>query len=356
MHADIIKIIEDGVNAPSGENCQPWKFRVQGNTVSVINIPEADQSLYNSKQKASYIAHGALIETMSISAREYGYTSRVTLFPNNIDDTHVADIVFKKTKVLKSDLYSVIRTRCTNRKKFSGEQLQDMHKSVLHRASGGLYDNRLILIDDVPIIKKIGKALGVHEQILFENKDMHTFFYDHVIWNKKDEEKAGGLYIETLELKAYEKSAVKLFQSWRFLTVIAKFFPITKMIGKENGQKCATSGTLGAFVMANSTKEDYVNVGRSIQRLWLTATKLDLALQPCNGVIYLMEYICDYRRSAFSKKHLKLLEHACKDIVQGFGNMDGHIAFIFRIGKATPPSAHAKRLKPKIEYLDYSQL
>ncbi|MCF7898425.1 MAG: nitroreductase, partial [Candidatus Pacebacteria bacterium] len=79
MINDIEKIINDGVLAPSGENCQPWKFELNGNRLSIFNIPEADMSLYNLKQRGSYIAHGALIENIIISSGAYGYTTPVSL-------------------------------------------------------------------------------------------------------------------------------------------------------------------------------------------------------------------------------------------------------------------------------------
>jgi len=47
MKEVIKKIIEAGIMAPSGENCQPWRFEVRGNKISIFNIPERDTSLYN---------------------------------------------------------------------------------------------------------------------------------------------------------------------------------------------------------------------------------------------------------------------------------------------------------------------
>lgn len=52
----IQKILEIAVNAPSGENCQPWRFRVEGEKIWVYNNPESDQSLYNYAQCGSLVA------------------------------------------------------------------------------------------------------------------------------------------------------------------------------------------------------------------------------------------------------------------------------------------------------------
>ncbi len=57
---DIKKILEMAVYAPSGENCQPWRFEVRDSKIDIFNLPERDQSLYNHGQMASYFAHGVL--------------------------------------------------------------------------------------------------------------------------------------------------------------------------------------------------------------------------------------------------------------------------------------------------------
>ncbi len=67
------KILEAGVRAPSGENCQPWRFVVAGDTLSIFNIPERDLSPYNFNQLGSMVAHGALIENIVIAATAFGY-------------------------------------------------------------------------------------------------------------------------------------------------------------------------------------------------------------------------------------------------------------------------------------------
>ncbi len=351
MEGDIKKIIEDGVNAPSGENCQPWRFEVSSNKVSIFNVPNADRSLYNSNQKGSYIAHGALIENMHISALTHGYQETVTLFPNKEDDTHVADIVFVKGEHSRSPLYEAIFTRCTNRKDFTGEKLTQENKKDLIDAVENASGHTLVLVDEDERVQNIGKALGLHEQVLFENKSLHDFFYEHILWSHEDEHKSSGFYIKTLELLPPQLAAVKLFKNWSVLSVFNSILGVSKKIGKENGEKYGKSGTFGTIILESSSAQDYVKVGRGVQRMWLSATTIGLALHPCNGVSYLVDYIHEHHDHAFSKKHAELLEEACREVKDGFGVEDKKLAFVFRIGKAEPPTAHAKRLKPVIIFV-----
>lgn len=349
MKEDFIKIITDGVTAPSGENCQPWKFKVSGSTVSVFNIPERDQSLYNSRQKGSYVSHGALIENIIISARVHGYIATVDLFPNKDNHTHVATILLKEGIKESDPLYESMDKRCTNRKSFSGEKLTEYQKNELTR-SAFFADTRLVLMDDDSVLASLGSALALNEQILFENKKIHDFFYDHIIWDKKDEGNAGGFFIDTLEFLPHQLGAVKLFKNWKILSLLNRVVGVARKISQENGEKYATSGTLGAIVMTSTAKEGWVNAGRSVQRMWLTATKLGLSVHPCNGTIYCMEQINDGGKNNFSEKHSTLITQAYQDIAKGFTISEGTIGFVFRIGYADPPTARALRLAPEIEF------
>src|SRR3989344_5257251 len=96
MQKDFEKIITDGVFAPSGENCQPWKFSIKGNKINIFNIPERDQSLYNYQQKGSCVAHGALIENMIVSSSQYGYMLNLDFFPRIDDPNLVATLTLDK--------------------------------------------------------------------------------------------------------------------------------------------------------------------------------------------------------------------------------------------------------------------
>lgn len=51
MKEVIKEILESAIYAPSGENNQPWKFRLKDNGIDVFNVPERDTSLYNFRQQ-----------------------------------------------------------------------------------------------------------------------------------------------------------------------------------------------------------------------------------------------------------------------------------------------------------------
>lgn len=348
MQETIRKILEEAVYAPSGENCQPWKFAVDGREIHIFNVPEADRSLYNFGQKGSYVAHGALIENIVIIALKYGYKANVKLFPIKEEVELVATITLEMTNSRELPLYPYIEKRCTNRKDHAHQRLSDDQKKQLIEAARETGFGELKIADDDDALNTLGQALAVNERVIFENKKLHDFFYKHILWNEEDQHKAGGFYIKTLEFLPHQLKGVKLFKNWLILKILNKVGKVSKMIAKENALKYAGSGALAVVVAKGDKREDFINAGRAAQRVWLTATKLGLSVHPCTGIIYFMERIKGEDREEFSESHLKIIENGYKDIEEIFGVGGKTIPMLFRIGLADEPSARSMRMKPNI--------
>jgi nitroreductase len=341
----ILEILKYGVMAPSGENCQPWRFVFKDEILSIFNDETADTSLYNLNQNGSYLAEGALIENIDLAAAFLGYSIHVALFPDHAKQNHIADISFslgKKQEV--GNLFAFIDKRCTNRKDYTTEKLDNSSKVKITESVSG-FPSQVLFVDDNSSMERVGAALAVHEKVLFENKFMHKFFYKHIIWDKDKEKESGGFYIDTLEFLPHQLKAVKLFKNWKILTVLNFFLKISDKIAKENGQKYAYSGAFCALTIDAVKPEDFVVLGRAVQRVWLTATQLGLSVHPCNGTLYLKQY-CDLAGEHISPVHRGLINDAFSVIGSCFNPKNSNIAFIFRFGRSGAPSAVSKRLDP----------
>ncbi len=350
MKDDIEKIITDGIYAPSGENCQPWRFVVKGNVIEVFNLPELDKSLYNYKQKGSYVAHGALIENIVISASRRGYSSSVQIFPR-AEENLISAITLTKAEAKNEPLFPFVVKRHTNRKDHKQKKLNTEQKNALTSAAKEGKLGELTIIDDKVSMDKLGKALAVNEQVIFENKKLHDFFYEHILWKEDDQYKAGGFYIKTLEFLPHQLKGVKLFKAWPILKLLNKIGKVSRVIAKENSEKYAKSGALGIITVNGNANKDYVNAGRVAERVWLTATKLGISVHPCTGVLYFMENIRDHNEKEFSLEHQDAIRRAYADIIKTFKVSGKTTPMLFRLGFAEEASAKAMRMNPEIKYL-----
>jgi hypothetical protein len=355
MTNQIKKILGAAVHAPSGENAQPWRFSVQGNRVRVFNIPERDQSLFSFGQMASYVAHGALIENILISSAAFGYQAAMDLFPEGRNSDVVAAISLKEAPPKDEPLYPFILKRCTNRKPYKTAPLTAAQLAELVDAPKGIPGGgRVVFSQDRSDIAALAIAGSVNEQVMFDNRFLHHFFFTHINWTKEEDEKRRvGFYIDTLELPPPIKPIFKLFRFWPAIKLFNKV-GFAERVAAGNAKNYASSAAMGAVIVPRNAPPDFVTAGRIMQRVWLTATWLGLSIQPLAGVLFYMQGISAGRTERFTPQQLDLIWEAYGKIRKVFGVNGESVAMMFRIGEGGEPSARASKLPAEVEGLEDS--
>lgn len=143
---------------------------------------------------------------------------------------------------------------------------------------------------------------------------------------------------------------MKLFKNWNFLYFLNTLFGVSVIIGMLYAAKYARSGSFGLITVPGTTNVDHINAGRITERVWLTATKLGLALHPCTGFLYCKEMLESNKNNGFSEKHAKMLTDAYISIAKIF-NTEDTMLMLFRIGHAEKPLEVAKRVHPEITFI-----
>lgn len=353
---DIIKnILEHAVNAPSGNNSQPWKFVVKENIIYIHNISDGDITPYNFDQKGSYIAHGALIENISIVALKYGYLANVEIFPDKDNVNIIAIVTLDKAEPRKDQLFDFIISRATNRRTYQKTPLKSEYREEIlktHREvdRGG----KIKLVEDIKEIEKVAWALGLHERLIFENKMIHGIVFSSILWSEKENtKKRKGLYIKTKfpDMPSFMLPMMKIFGNWLFVNIVNKL-GLAKKIQKQSAESCISSSALCAILVDGETNEDYLKGGRLLQRIWLTITKLGLSLQPMTGIPYLARRILAGDPSGFSPEQVELIKQANEEINSVFNENGKTVLMIFRIGYDPKPPVKTLKLPPEIVFTE----
>ncbi len=339
------------ITAPSGENCQPWKFFVSGNEIKIFNLPEKDLSLYNFNQFGSYISHGAVIENIVISAKEYGYSSDVSVFPSSQNSNHVSTIRLSKQEEIGRDpLFSYIERRASNRNPYEGRLLSKDSEHKLIQAAGEIEGIGLKLITEKEKKARLGKYLSVSDRLLFENRKLHDFLFSHIIWDEKEsQKKKSGFYVKELALPAPIERIFKLLRSWDKVKIFNKF-GFSRVAAKGNVKLYSKVGALGAILSENSKPQNYILAGRATQRVWLEATRLGLSIQPVTGIIFFIQRLLGGDRENFSEEQAKMVRNAFNGIVGEFNPGNKNIAMLFRIGYSKKEAFKSLRLPPQITF------
>lgn len=348
----ILEILRDACRAPSGDNTQPWRFKVEGNELYVINAVEKDSSLFNWRQRTSHVALGACIENIRISSEHRGYAADVTLFPDPHDELVIARITLTPRPEASNELAPFISARASNRKKYLPQQIEQEKLDALAGLSGteGQDGMRTRFIQDRRQVEELARIVSAGEKLALENRSIHDFLFSHVTWSKAEDARRHGFLIDTFEFAPPQRAAFKLFSHWNILKL---FLPvgISNAIVKDMEKVHSTAAAFGAIIAPADTAKDFVRAGMLMERLWLTAAKLGLSIQAVTAVGFLGPCVLAGEASGLSSTHQRLLQERYGELARMFGIAPGEaFGFIFRIGYADPPSAMTTRFEPAVEW------
>ncbi len=342
------KILEAAVKAPSGDNVQPWEFKVSKNftQIDLYNLPEKDNSYYNYNQMASYIAHDAVIENIMIASRHLGCHVELQLFPEDNVPEHVATIVLAATEPTNDPLYPAIFERQTNRFQFKRETINQEAIKVLSNSVKNIDGINISLVNQSDKVNRLAKILMVNDRLVFERKDIHDFFFDKIRWNKKQiEETNDGMPVETMGLNLMEKPVFPLMRFWQFVNSM-NYLGLSKIIGLKCWWNCRNASILGMISVKGNDKFAFVQGGRAVQRLWLQVTQQGLAFQPIIGLTLLINRLKQNELQNFSAKHTQMVDNAAKNLPEMFGiNESETLVMGFRTGTADVVRVKTRRTK-----------
>lgn len=348
MDDKIQKILEAAVEAPSGDNCQPWKFAVEGFRIRIFNLPERDTSLYNFQQKASLAAHGALLENLTIAANHYGLETEFDAFPDSGNPNLVAEVHLRQTEPKPHPLYDAIFARTTNRKIFKAEPLAPEHKETLLQSADDVEGVRVHVAADRDDIEELAEALSVNDRLVFENRYLHRFLFDHLRWSEEEAQQSrDGLDIRGFELSGFDAAGFRLMKSWPVVNVLTKL-GLGKKIQKQARDLCASASAIVAVTVPGGTQRDFLQGGRGMERVWLEATRQGLACHSISGIAYLIQRLKEDAAEKISARHQQMIREVFTTLQRRFDfKEEENLAMLFRVGYSDPPSARSLRTPPQ---------
>jgi nitroreductase len=123
--ATVTSWVGDAVLAPSMHNAQPWRFRWQPDTGTLLLDMDASRAMPRTDpaRRGLHIGCGAALFTLRVAAAHAGWTARVRLLPDTADTRVLAALTFVRPagEPDLDPLYPAIRRRRTNREPFTGE-------------------------------------------------------------------------------------------------------------------------------------------------------------------------------------------------------------------------------------------
>ncbi len=341
-----------GIQAPSGDNCQPWKFaRPSNSRVDVHLDPDADSSLFNVDQIASLISCGAAAENISLAATRYGLSSGIRYFPDEKEENHVASIALTYDAVPENPLGRFIRERSTNRTRYNGEKIPGERLEMLKKCReepDRIPGVDLRLFDKREEMDAIAKIVFSADRIRVENRRLHEHFVAMLRFSRKEIlEKRDGLPLKNLEAGVGGDAFLRMTKRWGVMKMmngvgLSRLVPLAAYKGIKE------ASCVGFITAGDMSRESFVRGGRFLERIWLTATRLGLSFQPMTPVTLFWQRWQFGKIDVFGKEHIDLLTNLWERY-RPFFNAEkdderAHV-MLFRLGYGKTPSCRTVRKK-----------
>ena len=265
-------LISFAICAPSGHNSQPWKFQTADNQIIVMPDMSKTLKVVDGENRELFISLGCAVENMQIAATHYGYDSDYEYINGNIV------VTFRKSENVTPDpLFAQIKKRHTHRGEFTGEKIPSDLIAILQNVEKEK-NTDFAIFDGA---SKEGELIKEKIYLGNEVQMSDTAFKNELIawmrFNKKHiAETNNGLCYNVLGFPATPKPIGKK---------IIKMFLSPKAQNKTDNGVNNSASAFCLFSTAAKSEADYIAVGKTLERLLLKITELNLAYsfsnQPC---------------------------------------------------------------------------
>ena len=353
----IEKVLDIARWAPSGDNAQPWKFRILGDRELIISLrSDSGSNPYEYRGgEPSLLALGMLIETMRLAATTFGYEFisevlpregsaqpsvhvRVPLGREIVPDPLAAFVTMRSvhrwpmrtrplSRVEKRELESALLPNCTVR---WFETLRE--RLAIARASASVTDVRL----------RAPELFVVHQRVIdWDNQRSPSGL------------PAGAIGLDRVTLRVM-RWAMAGWHRMALLNRLAGTYSAMAQLDLWPGFRCSAFFAISSVPNREPyTIEAKLDAGAAIQRFWLTCTKLGLALQPNAALLMVAD---QGKREQFFTTDPRLagkIRKVSAVFPKVFGAGPDHYIFIGRMGepKTRIPGPRSTR-RPWSELVD----
>ena len=304
MNTDFIQIVNYASKAPSGHNAQPWKFHITANTITVIPNMEVALPVVDGSNRELFISLGCSVENLFIAAGRFGYIVHIV-------EVGIGEIKMELTKtklVVEDSLFLQIEKRQTNRSVYNGNKIPD---EVLKQLQSVPKENSVQLY-----FVAMGTSLAgtITDYVMkgneFQMNDA-AFKNELLLWirfNKKQVE-------STRNGLSYLTFGSPSIPEWLIRPVVSLIMK-SGVQNKSDRKRINSSSHFVVCTTQKNTIEEWIGLGRTLQRFLLKATEIGISYAFLNQPCEVPTLACALQKESFINKEYPTL--------------------VLRIGYATP--------------------
>lgn len=263
LEAQLRFLLRYAILAPSVKNTQPWIFKVGGDSVQLYADLERRLPVTDPDCRELFISVGCALENLLVAAEHFGLQFDVSYSSQGEADELVATVGFAPGG---SGLSSPARA--------------GIHFEALHQRHT---DNGVYRADDVPAnLRQQLQACAVDSDIRLDLSDDQLFcrWVDELTTEADRTEFASPEFRRELAQVIGQGS----FGEGGLMSQVARLlisrWDIGQAVALQDRALVESAPVLGVVIAADDTRPVHVRTGQLFERVWLTATSLQLSMQP----------------------------------------------------------------------------
>lgn len=262
---DFVEMIGYAIKAPSGHNTQPWKFNINEKSIEILPNYTKSLPVVDPDNRELFISLGCAAENLCISATSKAYDSKVC-----IADNGVIAIDLRKNELVKCDpLFDQITLRQTNRSVYNGRIISsdvlDTLKNITIEAGINIY----FYGNGTEEFASISDFVVRGNVVQMQNRKFTDELKSWMRFNKKHQDKTN----DGLSYAVFGAPNLPMF----IVKPIMSCYLNDKTQNKGDIKKMQSSSHFVLFTSDDNTPEQWVNLGRTMERFLLKSTEAGIA-------------------------------------------------------------------------------
>lgn len=326
--------------APSGGNVQPWRFELSADSLA-FELDRSKTSGMDVRFRGSYMALGAAVFNARVAAASVGRLGPVRHFPDGPSSDVVASLTFGTGADDElASLYTAMLARCANRRRGTPAPLDLSLASQLGRevASEG---GRLHLLTDRARLDECAEILAQCERIRFLTPGLHQEMMSELRWPGQDA--TTGIDVRTLELAPSDLAALDVIRRSDVVGLLEKW-DAGDALGDGSRKAVRSSSALAVVTVEASTPTSYVRGGAAVERLWITAQRAGLGVQPVSPVFVFAVQHADFEVLGGERWGSALFDLSLRFRTAIGVDPATALVLVLRLSHVPPPSVRSTRL------------